>query len=37
MPLTENRATELITQYLSDHPHINVLSDQGWPDLNQAI
>ena len=27
MPLTENRATELITQYLSDHPHINVLSD----------
>ena len=27
MPLTENRATELITHYLSDHPHINVLSD----------
>ena len=27
MPLTENCATELVTQYLSDHPHINVLSD----------
>ena len=27
MTLTENRATELIAQYLSDHPHINVLSD----------